>query len=253
MYKIDYDDTDAIDTAVDAIVEEPVDEDEPPASNQIEVPADEGEIVNEESQSTNADEVEQVRQISQPQLATHASLLMNTNVYALADKLDIPSLKHLAKCKFAFQAKRWPHLDFPSVMQRVLQCMPPNDHALRDVCVEICAGHIHEIMDNTHSDWPEWAAVFEEDALLTFALVQQVDLNFAASVADLKELQTQKRNTEADLKASEGVVNRLIRALNTIDKCRHCSVGFQPLLERCYGEESAYQLRCKLCRTRHTL
>ena len=253
MYNLDYDDTEATDAAVDGVAENPVDEDEHSTSDQIEVPADEGEIVNEESPSTNPDKVEQISQISQQQLDTNASLLTNTNVYALADKVDIPSLKHLAKFKFGFQAKNWPHADFPAVIQRVRQCVPPNDHALRDVCVEICAGHIHEIMDKTHSDWPKWAAVFEEDALLTFTLVQQVDHDFAASVADLEELKTENENAKAELKASEGVIDRLIRALNTIYKCRHCSVAFQPVLARCHGEESGYQLRCKLCKTRHTL
>lgn len=49
----------------------------------------------------------------------HHRLIMNTKVYAMADRLGIPQLKQLAREKFEGDAVEWPNVDFHDVVSEV--------------------------------------------------------------------------------------------------------------------------------------
>ena len=218
-------------------------------------------------QSLSADlEAKLIDRYNQEQIAVHVCLIMNTNVYAMADKFDIPKLKQLAKLKFEHHAKKWPHTDFPAVIHRILECTPSNDRGLREVCVGICAEHVYEITgaSGKAGDTKKWATVLREDADFTLAVLRQAAYKLynvseyksavdATLVADLEEAKQQRRKAAETSKASEGVIDRLIQALNKIERCRHCGVDFRPSFERSYLSATGYFLRCKLCRTKHDL
>ena len=87
---------------------------------------------------------------SAPQIEDHpgqgrSSLMINVQVYAMADKFDIAELKVLAKQKFSKSAQGWPLPDFPRVVHEALTSTPESDRGLRDILRRILAEHVKDI------------------------------------------------------------------------------------------------------------
>lgn len=107
--------------------------------------------------------------------------LLNTKVYATADKLDIPMLKILAKEKFQNHTKHWPIPAFAKIVREVLVSTPRSDMGLRSVLGGLFLEHMEELFgvlepdeDNLMSKTPaeylavlpseDWGSILETDS-----------------------------------------------------------------------------------------
>ena len=68
----------------------------------------------------------------------HKRMLINADVYALADKYNLPELKKLAIEKFRRDSRQSPFEDLAAIADRVYDSTPSNDRGLRDVVTRIC-------------------------------------------------------------------------------------------------------------------
>ena len=226
-----------------------------------------------------SDEDAQLVEPMQRLVTSHQRMLMNTEVYAVADRLDIDALKQHAAVKFTNDAKRWPHGNFPAVVQQVLQCTPSNDRYLREVCVDICAQHVRELMgvNSCAEETNDWTTVLREDADFTVAVlrksVQQThheaesrlasEAGLVANIEDLEEenrelaasvtimtvFQAQKQQLDGAL--GMNFIDRFLGTLSKYPQCRHCKEPLQYTLESSAGY--GYFLRCIGCKTKHSM
>ncbi|KAG7002083.1 tRNA (guanine(26)-N(2))-dimethyltransferase [Physcia stellaris] len=140
----------------------------------------------------------------------HSRLLVNTAVYATADRLNIPELKDLAAAKFAECAKYWPQHDFVTIVSAVLDSTPANDRGLRPIIAERCENHISEILGikipegKPTVDSKEWEKVLTKDGDFLYSVLRQktaktleCEEKRTAEIAQLAaELEDQKRVTK---------------------------------------------------------
>ncbi|KAK3356342.1 BTB/POZ protein [Lasiosphaeria hispida] len=78
-----------------------------------------------------------------------SSMVFNAQVYSLADKYVIPTLKNLAKEKFQAAIKTgWGMDDFPTAVAEVYNSTPEGDRGLRDLVLEISGTNIKTLVQN---------------------------------------------------------------------------------------------------------
>lgn len=140
----------------------------------------------------------------------HSRLLVNTAVYALADRFNIPGLKDLAAAKFEAFAGFWPQHDFGTIVSAVLDSTPANDRGLRPIVAARCENHISEILGiktfegKPNVDSKEWEKVLTKDGDFLYSVLRRKTtktLEFeeqkAAEIAQLvAEVEDQKRATK---------------------------------------------------------
>lgn len=213
------------------------------------------------------------------------SLMINVQVYAMADKFDIAELKILAKEKFTACAQGWPLPDFPSVVHEALTSTPENDHGLRNVIREILAEHVEDVCPHVSPLFPDqvvpgtdiqkqqWYDVLRNEGRFLYSILGAViahkaeehsrlrvtnlelvvELQEAQAVIEQKDQRLSHSQLRYDILKSRGT--RLIQEIDQREYCRHCSQRFQASFKDLdsYGEwPDAGTLRCKLCRTKHS-
>lgn len=78
-------------------------------------------------------------------------LIVNSLVYAIADKCDIRSLKELAKTKTAtLLDMEWNDDSFPTVLESVWTTTPQSDRGLRDLFIPVLCTHRNELVKKEH-------------------------------------------------------------------------------------------------------
>lgn len=93
-----------------------------------------------------------------------STMVFNAQVYSLADRYMIPTLKHLAKDKFETAIKTgWAMDDFLLAVDVVYSSSPESDRGLRDLVVGISGGNLKELLKNAGfqnllSEKPKFAA-----------------------------------------------------------------------------------------------
>ncbi|GME36517.1 putative btb poz-like protein [Neofusicoccum parvum] len=77
-------------------------------------------------------------------------MFFHTDVYAIAEKYDVPKLKRLAASKFALtlddKNRGYEATDFPCVVARVYNTTPASDRGLRDIVIKVCRAHQQQLM-----------------------------------------------------------------------------------------------------------
>ena len=218
------------------------------------------------------------------------SLMINVQVYAMADKFDVAELKLLAKEKFLTCAQSWPLPDFPSVVREALSSTPESDHGLRDILNRILAEHVDDICpvpDSTLNERlsavqdtrQQWCDALREEGRFLYEVLGTVAINKAREIErlrftnvdivadlqdaqqDIDDLKAQSTSVQAQRRLTEQILDRvkargasLIQEIDTRDNCRHCHQPFQPAFEGITNYEDWHQsgsLRCKNCRTKH--
>lgn len=225
-----------------------------------------------------------------PEGGKKLSLMINVQVYAMADKFDMPELKVLAKEKFLKCAQCWPLPEFPTVVHEALSSTPESDRGLRDIIRRIMADHVEDIypFDDLTSTTPSvtatktirenWRNVLRDEGCFLYGVLGSVAANKAYEharlqvtnveiTADLqsaqhevltlkstiKQLRREQASYEMDLDAVKDRGARLTREVYSRDHCRHCSTNFQMSFEVASYEDwyRSGTLRCKQCRTKH--
>lgn len=75
-----------------------------------------------------------------------SAVLFDVQMYQMADKYDIPSLKNVCKEGFRYSAsKDWNLRLFSLGITEVYSTTPRGDRALRDIVVEISAAHEYDL------------------------------------------------------------------------------------------------------------
>lgn len=220
-----------------------------------------------------------------------SSLMINVQVYAMADKFDMPELKVLAKEKFSKCAQGWPLPDFPSVVHEALSSTPESDRGLRDIIRRILADHVEDIypFDDLTSTTPSatatktiretWRNALRDEGDFLYKVLGSVAANNAYKQARLqltnqeittdlqiaqqevitlkstiKQVRREQATCELDLDAVKSRGARLIQEVDTRNHCRHCKQDFQMSFEDIASYDDWYHLgtlRCKQCRTKH--
>ncbi len=97
-----------------------------------------------------------------------ASLVINAWMYTLGDRYAIPSLKDLAKHRFATDLETgWEFTDFAELVSVIYETTPESDRALRDCMMATCREHGSELLE-----FPETKEAIKKngDFALDFAL-----------------------------------------------------------------------------------
>lgn len=95
-------------------------------------------------------------------IESEANLLLHTRVYAIAEKYDIPSLKHLARSKFEMaMACYYDSPEFARAIEEVYCTTIDTDRGLRDIVLEAFKNHPQLVSTqdvyNTIKDTPSLA------------------------------------------------------------------------------------------------
>jgi speckle-type POZ protein len=82
-----------------------------------------------------------------------SSMFFHAQVYGLADKYIIPSLKNCSMSKFGMAiSSGWQLDDFPSAIVEVYDSTPDTDRGLRDVIVEVATQNVKKLIKNSLFD-----------------------------------------------------------------------------------------------------
>lgn len=80
---------------------------------------------------------------------THSRIVINVDVYALAEKYDLPPLRALAKAKFTTLVCRIRrHEDFSAVLRAIYESSVRRGGELRSIVSRICASRMKAVIDN---------------------------------------------------------------------------------------------------------
>lgn len=130
----------------------------------------------------------------------HLRMLNNVDVYAIAEKYDLPELKALAIEKFRQDAHTWPLKDLAAIGHEVYESTSSSDRGLRDVVTWICEGHIDYFMEDE-----KLGKVFEGFGFDVFKVAMEkyrnslnviADLNFEIAARKLDVSNLSKENAE---------------------------------------------------------
>lgn len=205
-------------------------------------------------------------------------LLNNVQVYAIAEKYDMPQLKELARGRVQFTAKQ-PSIysdtvDFSEVVKTVFDSTPASDTGLRNIIIQCCIDHIQEIfqdltlMETIMDIGPLSFAIMMktrqhniealERALVSEAILQ-VDLS--RSISETRRASEQESLAVIERDQAISSLNSFMTRLDSLltqsckwDECRQCGDDFDSKMERFgSGNFLELQLRCKSCRTRHDI
>ena len=217
-----------------------------------------------------------------------SSLMINVQVYAMADKFDVAELKVLAMEKFSKCAQGWPLPNFTSVVHEALSSTPESDRGLRGILKKILAEHVDDIYpldDPTLDEWSsafiqetrkQWCNALRDEGHFLYELLGTVTANKAREqerlrmtnvdvVADLQDSQQDILRLKAEIKHLKARAARLelemgevrsrgaklLEGIDSRDECRHCHLPFQPTFDDIDDWHRNGSLRCKKCRTKH--
>lgn len=207
------------------------------------------------------------------------TMVMNIEVYLMADKYDIPGLKKLAHEWFAKQVHTcqglvWEHMkDFtrPSIVLSVVQSTQSNNKEIRETLVKMCAWNIDRITgvkpeydpaDTSMSE--DWADVFKEDACFTWDVLKLVTeqkaedkettekrwLQYAQRNMTFKdrtkELEAAAEEAKSELTKYKERTGRLLKAIGQ-QQCQACGSMFQLELLTSAQDPHDYSIRCCAC------
>lgn len=74
-------------------------------------------------------------------------MLNNVDVYALAEKYNLPGLKELAAKKFRRDACKCPLKGLAAIARETYTSTPSSDRGMRDLVIQICETHLDQIME----------------------------------------------------------------------------------------------------------
>ena len=74
-------------------------------------------------------------------------MLNNVDVYALAEKYNLPGLKELAAKKFRRDACKCPLNGLAAIAHETYTSTPSSDRGIRDLVIQICETHLDQIME----------------------------------------------------------------------------------------------------------
>ena len=219
-----------------------------------------------------------------------SSMMINVQVYAMAEKFDIAELKILAMEKFLTCAQGWPLPDFSSVVHEALTSTPESDRGLRDILKRILAEHVEEIcpvedltLDESSSaaiqnrnTRHQWCDALRGEGRFLYEVLGTVSANKARDqerlrltnvdvVADLQDSQSIISSLKLEVKLLKAQCGRLqsdlgdvkargaslLEEIDSRDHCRHCHQIFRPAFEDTDDWHRRGTLRCKGCRTKH--
>lgn len=158
--------------------------------------------------------------------AQYGRLMTNTEVYGIAERLDIPDLKELAKSKFEKSIGNNPCSfdDFSGIVRRVLQVTPSKDKGLREVCVDICVRSYDRMVGADMI----WAEVLKDDPDFMQAVfsraASQWSRDKAVYRANIKMLEEKAAGVER-------CADRLARAWRDQALCPNCLTTFVPSID----------------------
>lgn len=138
--------------------------------------------------------------------AWSAGLVINAQVYALADKYDIPQLKWQAKLKFFLLSRQILVPGFPKVVHEVLTSTPHTDRGLREALLDIFTINWHYITKPGslrvfgEQEHQELLSVLSHEGEFVFELSVRLGQHF---------LQLGTKQTATKLKESEEKVQKL--------------------------------------------
>jgi speckle-type POZ protein len=76
-------------------------------------------------------------------------IILNTRMYGLADKYEIPNLKGLATTKFELVARaRWNSVEFPLSIKIIYKSTPLSDRDLWDIVTKLAVEHSMALFEN---------------------------------------------------------------------------------------------------------
>lgn len=156
LYTLDYDNMPPS-SSIDSTVEEP---------NSAQHPGGE-----EEDEYSPQEPIGDLTDTGALLIARLSRLALNTDVYAMADEHQIPTLMQLAQLKFETDVRNLPLAALPDVISHVLDHTSPRDKGLREVCVKVCAEHIQEITGEDVGT--AWDQLLRKDADFTFRVLHE--------------------------------------------------------------------------------
>ena len=214
--------------------------------------------------STTTEEGTDSGSVAEGAVPHDARMMNNVLVYAVAEKYDIPELKDLAKHKFqTLASSKWPHDEFQAIVECVFTTTPDNDMGLRQIVLDLCEKHFHDILKDEESR----AGLLEIQAIAAVVLdaaVRKIDQdNMLLDGALAKQIAMREELSQVEADRQEAVLQKNLwmsqldssfEKANEVQKCRHCHENFQWCLEHLsMDDELKIRLRCASCRTKHTL
>lgn len=126
----------------------------------------------------------------------HLRMLNNVDVYAIADKYDLPDLKKLALRKFRRDARIWPMKDLETIVNEVYKATPGDDRGLKDVLIHRCNSQIDHVTEDIGFKCAlEETAEFTSDMLL-FVLEKYQKASTATKKLRVKNGAKKERNAK---------------------------------------------------------
>ena len=205
-------------------------------------------------------------------------MTMNVQVYAMADKYDIPGLKRLAQQRFELfteivPASTWSHYGWTLVFAGALRSTPSNDKGFRKSLINACARNIDIVTglkpsydgEKARRNWELFLGGdvdFLRDLLVYATRIRSEQLSKA--LGDLRTVQKtledtekglgeerQKREYEDDAHEEHRErMGRLLRAA-TEEPCRRCHQAWRFELIESPLLPGRYLLCCRACH--HTI
>ena len=194
---------------------------------------------------------------------TSSRLMINAQVYAMAEKFDIPPLKLLSREKFSNHARGWPISNFAGIVHEVLTSTPQSDRGLRDIVRDIITVHVteittasrkagehHQLLEVLGGEGEFSVDVLRETAKYILGLqVDQADL-----LKEAKKLAKEKVACEATKNSIVQRGGQILKEINDRDSCRSRTHKFRPKLtglEQPNDWVANGVLECKECKTVH--
>lgn len=259
LYTLDYDDGRSSSPAVSSFV--PGDHDAKAVEDDFE-----GSVLGSENHEVTLVTAEPLQHTDQESLSAPSEddqkrtrvianmLLSNIQVYAVAEKYDIPELKELAKSKFLDYVDFLLSVeDYAAIIKLVYESTPNSDRGLRDAVALACIGEIRTMVID-----PVFIALLRDVGdfgvdILCGSLKsngERLDQMLASNTAlkdEMKDIRVELAYTTVLRDAYKEQVQQVVKVVNAHTGCRHCDAEFNEYLE--IGNVST--LRCAKCRTRH--
>lgn len=192
------------------------------------------------------------------------SLIINAQMYALADRIDIPNLRKLAQVKFERRVHKSSLKIFgpPSAFLEVIKTTPANDKGLRRFVLEQCAYMVSwPLPSNKRQDWQN---LLREDADFTADLLQRTVNTYETSLeAQEHEFHKLNHRLNDQFAAEHQRTLDLQNALDELKKgvadmvaalnkggCNVCHCNMQPVVrpdDSSSPSKTGYVVRCRKC------
>lgn len=189
------------------------------------------------------------------QVARHHRLIINMDVYAMADMYQIPALVQLGQFKFEMCAVTWPHGAFPAIIQRMLILTGPDDKGLRRLCAKIRAERLYEIVlvRAEIGDLDRWADVILGNRNFAIAVWQQAAHRLSDMFSSNAALRAQVADMHLRARIGEDLLGHMSEAWRAKGcYCPRCSRTNQHELVGSFATGNL-GARCKRCGFLHPI